>query len=207
MSNFNTDVMCRPMNRTGRNCGHCNNATAVAINSYFLQCVPREECHWSNWFLVLLADLGPVTILFIIIVVFHIRFTSGYANLYILYAQLITMQLNVIILEEHWISLTSDSSIASSIVLPLISIYSMWSLDLGRCITPNVCTNHHFSNYLHPFLLQYLIAIYGLVLIITVYVLVELHARNVRLVVWLWRPFQMCFAHFQRQLNVKTSLI
>ena len=81
-SNFNTDVMCHPMNRTGRNCGQCNNATAVAINSYFLQCVPREECHWSNWLLMLLADLGPVTILFIIIVVFHIRFTSGYANLY-----------------------------------------------------------------------------------------------------------------------------
>ena len=60
-SNFNTDVMCRPMNRTGRNCGKCNNATAVAINSYFLQCVPREECHWSNWLLMLLADLGPVT--------------------------------------------------------------------------------------------------------------------------------------------------
>ena len=206
-TNFNTDVMCHPMNRTGRNCGKCNNATAVAINSYFLPCVPREKCHWYNWLLVLLADLGPVTILFIIIVVFHIRFTSGYANLYILYAQLVIMQLNVIILEKHWISLTSDSSIASSIVIPLISVYSIWSLDLGRCIAPNLCSNHHFSNYLHPFLLQYVIAIYGLVLIITVYVLVELHARNVRLIVWLWRPFGMCFSRFQRQLNAQTSLI
>ena len=72
VSNFNSDVMCHPMNRTGRNCGKCNNSTAVAINFYFLQCVPREECHWSNWLVMLLADLGPVTIFFIIIVVFHI---------------------------------------------------------------------------------------------------------------------------------------
>ena len=206
-TNFNTDVMCRPTNRTGCNCGKCNNATAVAINSYFLRCVPREECHWSNWFLVLLADLGPVTVLFIIVVVFHIRFTSGYANTYIFFAQMVSMQINVIQLERDWINVLANTSSADDIVIPLISVYSIWSLDLGRCIAPNLCSNHHFSNYLHPFLLQYVIAIYGLVLIITVYVLVELHARNVRLVVWLWRPFRMCFSRLQRQINAKTSLI
>ena len=205
-TNFNTDVMCHPMNRTGRNCGKCNNVTAVAINSYFLQCVPREECHWYNWLLMLLANLGPVTILFIIIVVFHIRFTSGYANAYIFFAQIVSMQINVIQLERNWVNVLANTSSADDIVIPLISVYSIWSLDLGRCIAPNLCTNHHITN-IHAFLFQYIIALYGLVLIITVYVLVELHAHNVRLVVWLWRPFRMCFARFQRQLNAKTSLI
>ena len=203
---FNTDVMCHPMNRTGRNCGKCNNATAVAINSYFLPCVPREKCHWYNWLLVLLADLGPVTILFIIIVVFHIRFTSGYANAYIFFAQMVSMQINVIYLERDWISFVANSGTsADDIVIPLISVYSIWSLDLGRCIAPNLCMSHHVNN-IHTFGLQYLIAVYGFVLIITAYVLVELHARNVRLIVWLWRPFGMCFSRFHRQLNVKASI-
>ena len=162
-TSFNTDVMCRPMNRTGRNCGHCNNATAVAINSYFLRCVPREDCHWYNWLLMLLADLGPVTILFIIIVVFHIRFTSGYANTYILFAQMVSMQMNVVNLERDWISFVSNTSgtcsSAENVVIPLISVYSIWSLDLGRCIAPNLCVNHHVNNF-HAFVLQYFIAIY-----------------------------------------------
>ena len=66
--------------------------------------------------------------------------------------------------------------------------------------------SHHVNNF-HAFVLQYFIAVNGLVLIITVYVLVELHARNVRLVVWLWHLFGMCFACFQRQLTAGTSLI
>ena len=131
---------------------------------------------------MLLADLGPVTILFIIIVVFHIRFTSGYANTYIFFAQMVSMQTNVIDLERDWINIYISNSSADNIVIPLISVYSIWSLDFGRCIAPNLCLNHHVNNF-HAFVLQYFIAVYGLVLIITVYVLVELHACNVRLVV------------------------
>ena len=39
------------------------------------------------------------------------------------------------------------------------------------------------------------------------YFLLDLHAYNFRPIVWLGRPIHRCFAQFQRQLNVKTSII
>ena len=56
-TNFNTDVMCYPMNQTGRNCGKCNNATAVAITLTFYHVFPEKNvigttgflCSWQTW--------------------------------------------------------------------------------------------------------------------------------------------------------------
>ena len=84
-----------------------------------------------------------------------------------------------------------------------MDVYSVWNLNFGWSILPSVCRLGNMG----ILALGHLNAVFGLVLIITVYVLVELHARNVRLVVWLWRPFGMCFSRFRRQLNAKASII
>ena len=39
------------------------------------------------------------------------------------------------------------------------------------------------------------------------YVLIELHARNFRLVVCLWKPFRRFFIYFRKQWDIKTSVI
>ena len=54
---------------------------------------------------------------------------------------------------------------------------------------------------------DYITAVYPLVLIILTYTLVTLHYHNWRLVVWLWRPFLRCCIHFQRQLDIQNSLV
>ena len=65
---------------------------------------------------------------------------------------------------------------------------------------PNLAT-------LHVLFLDYAIAVYPLLLIVTSYVLVELHDHNFRLIVWLWKPFHRCFVSFRREWNIKNSLI
>ena len=207
-TSFNSEVMCHPMRRHGRNCGSCDRSSAVAVDTYFLHCIPKDQCHPYNWALLFLSNLGPMTLFFIVIVVFHIRFSSGYANGYILFAQVVSMQINVMRLENDWLSViqTNDTTLADRIVIPLISVYSIWNLDFGRCITPYLCLGNNVG-HLHAFGFQCITAVYGIVLTITVYVLVELHAHNVRLVVWLWHPIGMCFSRFQRHLDTKASLI
>ena len=203
-STVNSSVFCKGMNRTGQLCGCCDNESALAINSYSLQCMDASDCHWYNWPILLLVDLGPVTVFFIIIIVFHISITSGYANGYILFAQLMSLQINVIYLKDDWAAVVSAQS--DKIAMSLVAVYSVWNLDLGRSILPNLCLSHFIGN-VHAIAFQYITALYGLVLIITVYVLVELHARNFRLIVWLWRPFGMCFSRFQRHLDARASII
>ena len=73
VATFNEEVMCHALNRTGVSCGKCNNHSAVAINSYSFECMNIEKCHNYNWIFVLLADLVPVTLLFLIVILFDIR--------------------------------------------------------------------------------------------------------------------------------------
>ena len=120
------------------------------------------------------------------------------------------MQINAMLLQKDWEvvmnSTITDPKLAYRISMALVNIYSVWNLDFEQSILPSVCMIPGLGN-MAALALGYLNAVFGLVLIITVYVLVELHARNVRLVVWLWRPFGMCFSRFRRQLNTKASLI
>ena len=72
------------------------------------------------------------------------------------------------------------------------------SLELNICL--NIST-------LQTLMLDYAIAIYPLLLVITTYALVELHARDCRLVILLWRPFHRCCARFYRIVDIQISLI
>ena len=200
---LNRDVFCKAMHRDGRLCGNCTNGTALATNSYNMECKQLDQCHKYNLLILILITCVPMTVFFVVVIVFHISITSGYANTYILYAQLVSLQINVLYLQSDWESVGTNLSV---VVRPLIAVYSMWNLDLTKGLLPSMCIGPNVNSML-AIMFQYFIAVYGLVLIITVYVLVELHARNVRLVVWLWCPFGVCFSCFRRQLNTKASLI
>ncbi len=55
--------------------------------------------------------------------------------------------------------------------------------------------------------LDYVIAVYPLFTVLVTYILVQMHARGYRLIVWLWKPFHLCTSRVRRQWNIKTSLI
>ena len=200
----NSQVFCKKFNRTNGLCGKCAKNYSLAVNSYSLDCmdVHLNDCSAYKWLLLVIIYLAPVAIFFIVIIVFHISITSGYANAYILYAQLVSMQINAMLLQRDWEvvmnSTITDPKLAYRIAMALVDVYSVWNLDFGQSILPSVCVIPGLGN-MAALALEYLNAVFGLVLIITVYVLVELHARNVRLVVWLWCPFGMCFSCFWRQ--------
>ena len=60
---------------------------------------------------------------------------------------------------------------------------------------------------LHTLALEYVVAIYPLMLIVVIYLCIEMYDRGVRVVVCVWRPFRMCFACFRRRWNPKDSVI
>ena len=70
------------------------------------------------------------------------------------------------------------------------------------CVSENITT-------LHALALQYLPGLYPLLLIIITYILIKLHDRNVRVVVWMWRCFHRCLALFRRSLiwSPKASIV
>ena len=68
------------------------------------------------------------------------------------------------------------------------------------CIHPNMTVVQALA-------LDYIIALYPLVLLVITYGLVSLHSRNNRIIVTLWRPFTTFLRPFIHNFNIKKSLI
>ena len=78
-----------------------------------------------------------------------------------------------------------------------------------KCYVPHYtpfCLHPH-TNTLLVLALDYIIAVYPLLLIALSYLLVLLYDRNVRFIVCLWKPFVPLFIRFRRQWNIKSSLV
>ena len=68
--------MCGPLNREGRLCGKCKDGYVTAIYSYTLEC---SKCwgHGYGWLLYNFLELFPITVMYFLVVIFHIRATSS----------------------------------------------------------------------------------------------------------------------------------
>ena len=91
--------------------------------------------------------------------------------------------------------------------VPLLVSSVFCNLDIFRAFYEPFCIHPHMT-VVQALALDYLIAIYPLMLILLALALVSLHdrQRNVVLVA-LWRPFEKTLTPFVHNLNIKTSLI
>ena len=85
--------ICGP-NRTGILCGSCSENYSVAYHPNSYRCASNMHCEWGIIFYTI-TELLPVSILFVLVIVFNISFTSGAINGIIFYAQIIdTMEIS-----------------------------------------------------------------------------------------------------------------
>ena len=87
-----------------------------------------------------------------------------------------------------------------------VSVLSIWNLDFFRLVYPSFCL-HPDTNNLQVLAVDYIIAVYPLLLVALSYLLVILYDRNVRFIVCLLKPFVALFIRFRRQWNIKNSLV
>ena len=203
---INSDDLCDvASNREGQLCGRCREGFAPPVYSYDWRCV---RCSHDNFFtnLVRYCVVGflPLTIFFVIVINLHINATSPSMNAFLLACQVLTSPMQVRIVS----SAISDSGHfwARWPVSILESLHGFWNLDFFRTLYPRFCLYPSMST-LQALALDYIIAMYPLLLTVITYTLVELHNRNCKVIVCLWKPFRICFARFQRQWDIQTSLI
>ena len=197
---------CGQFHRQGQLCGQCEDEFALPVYSYELACVECEYGYANNWMKYVAASFGPLTLFFIIIMTFRVRITSGLMSGFILISQI-----------------TSAPSVSRAYLLPysvgnrtnvqaatapriLVSLYGIWNLDFFRLMYPPFCLHPNLST-VQMLAMDYVIAVYPLVLIVVAYLLVKLHDCGFNLIVLLWRPFHRYFVRFRRGWNIKTSLV
>ena len=135
---LNDDVFCKNFNRSG--IGSVANVPKITllllIHILLIARIQVLAQHNYNWLLLVIIYHTPVAIFFIVIIVFHINITLGYANAYILYAQLVSMQINAMLLQRDWEvvmnSNITDPKLAYRITVGLVNVYSIWNLGLGH---------------------------------------------------------------------------
>ena len=86
-SNLLDSQICGPY-RTDRVCSKCAGGYSVYFHSWKYACGPEDLCY-LGWFFYLISEILPLTLIFVIILVFNISFTNGNVNCFVFYAQIL----------------------------------------------------------------------------------------------------------------------
>ena len=86
----------------------------------------------------------------------------------------------------------------------ILTLYGVFNLDFFNYVLPLFCISSRLRP-IHVYFLGYITAFYPFLLIILTWFCVELHGRNFRPIVWLWRPFHGCFVRLRRGWNTKSA--
>ena len=105
-----------------------------------------------------------------------------------------------------WVKLTVAEGTLRVGTKILLTIYGMFNLDFFHYVLPPFCISNKLRP-IHIFFLAYISVFYPFLLILLTWLCVELHGRNFRPIVCLWRPFNGCFVCLSRGWNTKSDLI
>ena len=198
------EFMCGPLNREGPLCGKCRDGYGIALYSYTLEC---SKCygHGYGWVLYYFLELFPITVMYFLVVIFHIRATSSPLSALVFMSQIVVYKLRLNVqLHMYFVNeVTGFPYVALKVLLVLCGI---WSLDFFRSVIPPFCISSNIKT-VHALALEYLVAFYPIFLILITYVCIKLHDNNFRPVVWLWKPFHRHFVYLRRRWDSKASII
>ena len=187
---------CASLNRQGTLCGQCLDGYNVPAYSYKFKCI-RCDSELENWGLYIVFAFVPLTVFIVIILVFRINVLSPKLNMFVIAAQSVSIPIFVrVILSQRN---------KRFIEIVILTVYGIWNLDFFRVnALPDVCIN---VIPLHILVLDYLIAIYPMLLMAVAYTVVELYGFGFRPLLYLWKPFHYFFARFRRQWGIQTTIM
>ena len=112
-------------NREGQLCGACKKGYGPALIKYDMQCTKCSSTNYG-WALYLLLGFLPITVFYLIIVMFQVSATSGPLNVFIFSAQIITIAINnnKIVLTAH-----GSQSWSNDILQILVTFYAVLNLE------------------------------------------------------------------------------
>ena len=185
------EVMCGPYNRRGLLCGECKDGYGPAVYSFDMTCANCSSL-WSRYAisLYLFLQFIPTTLIFLSFVVIRFDITSGPLLGYVLFCQ------TTITASTYHYSFIYDyiqhhvSSFLRVLFDLSLTLSQFWSLQFLNIIIPPFCISDKLTG-IHVNMLNLVPAIYPLVLVIISSILMELHARNYKIVGILWKPFKM----------------
>ena len=193
----NTSI-CSSFNRAGALCGRCLPEHYPLAYSFNLTCIKCSHIGW-NWTRYFMAAYLPLTIFIFLIFFFKINAITSNLHPIIWYSQALSIPamsriLLLVMRRDKYLTLLKI----------FLSLHSIWNFDFFRPFYSDICLG---IGFLPTLALDYVIAVYPLLLMAITYLLVNLYDKNYRVVVFLWKPFHTIFSFFKRNWNIRSSLI
>ena len=192
--------LCDYLNREGRLCGACKENHFLSPYSYDFKCYKCHTGLLGNIIMYLTVAYVPLTAFLVLVVVLHISVSSPHMNVAIFLCQVYALPTCLRLLTQ----VTRNTPNYLFITRFFATVYGIWNLDFFRALVPPICLP---LTTMQVMALDYLVAVYPLLLLVCFYALVTAHDRGCRLVVRLWRPFLWCSARIRQEWNAKHSII
>ena len=193
---LNSDV-CGSFKRDGHLCGDCIKGYGPPVYSYSLECVKcNKEEFGSNLIKYITIAYGPLTILYGLIIIFKMSFTSARFSAYIMIWQVITS----ISLFPLIVNVRKDF-----VLIKVLEAFNILNLNFFRSAYTPFCL-HPELTAMHVVALDYIVAVYPIFLILATYIAVALHDRY-PLIVSIWRPAHRFFSFIRKKWDIRGSLV
>lgn len=198
------DYMCAPLNRKGYQCNECLDDFGVSLTSLGYQC---SNCSgtWYGVPLYLFLEFVPITIFYVIVLVYRWNVTSAPMTSFVMFSQL-TLYSFTLSAESQSVSRTQLSRQQFDLVNTIIALYGIWNLDFFRYVIPPFCVSPKIT-LIHAFFLDYIAAFYPLCLIILTWIWIELVSRGYKPIVWIWANMRRCFFGASWKWDKKRTII
>ena len=158
-------------NRKGILCGSCIEGHSTFYHSPAYTCYNTTTAHCAYGIpLYIVSELLPVTIIFIIILVFNISLTSGALYSFVLYAQLLDF-----LYIDSFEALSSSETSLTKVVKIVHMVYSTFNLKTlyGEFFSFCLISN---GNAMDVFMFQYGTILYAVMLVIATVLVLRLHS-------------------------------
>ena len=162
-------------------CGRCTNGTGPSIYSFGSQCA---SCSILNILYYLLLQYAPATVIFLVIIVLRITLVSPPMVHYVFYCNIMH-----VILKRHmafYFLYASTNTHVTTVIRVLMTLNSLWTFDPLYFFSPPLCISQHIHEVYIPFL-ETMAAFYPFTLLLMTYILIELYARDCKLIVIMWK--------------------
>ena len=191
------DYMCGPLNRKGIVCSECIDGYGPSVTSPKFRC---SDCT-NSWYgipLYLLLELVPVTVFYLIVLIFQLNLTAAPMTIFIFYSNIIHIALNLNVVNQ-------DQSQAVGTILALF--YGIWNLDFFRYAIPPFCVSPKLK-IIHALYLQSVSTIFPFVLIAITWICIKLHSRDYKIVTWPWQQLTgLIFKHVNVTWNSGRTVV
>lgn len=194
-------IICKNYNRQGRRCEFCIDGYGPAVFADGNICA-NCSTHRYLWIVYLFIQLVMITLIYFIFIHLQISMTSSPFNVIITYVQLGSLTVKL----RTELQTRIVCRFGQTIMDIAITAADVFNLDFFHTVFPPMCVSPSMKA-INALLFNYIIAIYPLLLTVLIYLCIQLHERNSKLIVLLSFPLMKCFKTIYKSWNPKRSII